>query len=94
MARTHLAEDIQPLSAFRANAASSIGHLRRTKRALVLTQRGRSAAVVLDVAEYQNLIDELDTLRDVHRAARQLEAGKGIAHAIVKKSLLKRFRGR
>lgn len=80
MRRIDLAEDIKPVTEFRANAAALIERLRQTKRALVLTQRGHSAAVVLDVDEYERLVEELELLRDIHLAERQLREGQGASH--------------
>lgn len=72
--------DIRPLSAFRAHAAEIIRHVRETRRPVVLTQRGHGAAVLLDVEEYERMIEELDLLRDVRAAERELEAGGGLSH--------------
>ena len=52
MKRLRIEQDVQPVSAFRANAAKLIEQVQSHKRALVLTQRGRSAAVVLDPAVF------------------------------------------
>jgi len=54
MPKVKPSKDIQPLSTFRANAASLVQQVRETKRPLVLTQRGCSAAIVLDVDEYES----------------------------------------
>jgi prevent-host-death family protein len=54
--------------------------VRESRRSLVLTQRGHSAAVVLDVRQYERLMEELELLRDVHRAEQQIAAGEGITH--------------
>ena len=56
MERINLEEDIRPLSEFRAHTASFVDHVKRTGRPLVLTQHGKSAAVLLDVREYQRLL--------------------------------------
>ena len=88
MAGIHLEEDIRPLSEFRANTADLIQRVRTSGRPLVLTQRGHSAAVVMGVAEYQRLIEELELLRDIQTALHELEAGKGIPHSAAKKRLL------
>jgi len=88
MAGMHLEEDIRPLSEFRANAADLIQKVRVSRRPLVLTQRGRSAAVLMGVAQYQRLIDELDLLRDIQTGVHELEAGQAIPHATAKKRLL------
>ncbi len=56
-------EDIHPLSEFRANAAAFIKKVQETQRPIVLTLRGRGRAVLLDVDEYQKVMDELTELR-------------------------------
>lgn len=80
MQRIHLAQDIRPLSEFRANAAALIKQLQTTHRPLVLTQRGHSAVVVLDVQEYERLLEELELLRDVQAAEQEVDAGGGLSH--------------
>jgi len=90
--RLKLDTDIKPVSEFRANAAGLIEEVRASGRPLVLTQRGHSAAVVLDVVEYEKLIDEIEVLRDVATALQQLDAGKGISHREAKAELRRRFR--
>jgi prevent-host-death family protein len=73
-------EDVQPLTAFRANAASFVEQVRQTHRPLILTQHGKSAAVLLGAAEYEALLDELELLRDVSNAEHQIDSGRGIPH--------------
>ena len=92
MKRLRIDQDVQPVSAFRANAAKLIEQVQTHKRALVLTQRGRSAAVVLDPAEYDRLIETLELLQDVHEANNQVTAGKGISEKKAKEILLRRRR--
>ena len=88
MRRPHLDEDIKPLSEFRAHASALLQRIRDQKRPLVLTQRGHSAAVVVDVSEYERMIDELELLRDVRIAEEQLERGEGVSHADARSRLL------
>ena len=83
--------DIQPLTVFRANAASFVEQVQATRRPLILTQHGRSAAVLLGVADYEALIDELELLRDIRTAEREIEEGKGIPHSEVVESLHSRL---
>lgn len=79
--------DIQPVTEFRANAAQFIEQVQETGEPLILTQHGRSAAVLLDVESYEAMTDELALLRDVREAESQIEAGKGAAHSAVAKRL-------
>ena len=93
MRQPKLDRDIKPVSEFRANAAELIEQVKNTGRPLVLTQRGHSVAVVLDVAEYAQLIEELELLRDVGTAVKQIESGKGVSNREAKAELRRRFRG-
>jgi len=92
MRTLNVEEDIRPLSEFRADAAGLLAQVRRTKRALVLTQRGHTSAVVLDPSEYQRLVNELELLRDLHTAAQQLDRGEGSPHQSAKTLALARLR--
>ena len=85
-------QDVQPLSAFRANAAGFLDQVRSTKRPLVLTQHGKSAAVVLDVDQYEALVDEIEVIRDIRQAKAELARGEGIPHEEVVAELRARLK--
>ncbi len=89
MKRINLETDIRPLSDFRANIASIIEEIKRTKRPVVLTQHGRSAAVMLDVAEYEKILERIELLTDIEIAESQIENGKGIDHQQAKSQIMK-----
>lgn len=80
MERISLAQDIQPLSSFRSNVAGFIKQVQNTHRPLVITSHGRSAAVLLDVNNYEALMERIDLLQDIHTAECQLAAGEGMPH--------------
>ena len=52
------------MTEFRAHASAFLDQIRATKRAVILTQHGRSAAVLLDVTVYEELLGELAVLRE------------------------------
>ena len=91
MQRIQLDEDVKPLSEFRANVASFIERIQKTKRPLVITQRGKSAAVMLDVAEYETLLEKLELLSDIQIAETQVKQGKGLSHDDAKNQVLGRI---
>jgi len=92
MQRIKLNTDIRPLSEFRANVASIIDEVRKTKRPIVITQHGKSAAVMLDVSEYESLLEKLELLTDIHTAETQLQKGEGISHREAKQNILERIK--
>ena len=61
-------QDVRPVTEFRAHASAFLDQVRATRRAMILTQHGRSAAVLLDVSVYEELLGELTVLRETRSA--------------------------
>ena len=53
------------MTEFRANASAFLDQLHQTRRPVILTQHGRSAAVLLDVRDYEEMLDALGSRPDV-----------------------------
>ena len=51
-----ITKDIQSLTTFRRRSGDFMKQLRKSKRPVVLTVRGKAAAVVLDAEAYQRLL--------------------------------------
>ena len=92
MAKIKLSEDIRPLTEFRSNMAAVIGQVRETGRPVVLTEHGRSTAVLLGVRDYEALVEELELLRDVRTSEQQLAAGKGVVQTRARSELKRRLK--
>jgi antitoxin YefM len=65
VSRLRLSRDIRPLSEFRANTAAFVRHVQESRQPLVLTQHGRSAAVLLGISEYERLLERAELLEDI-----------------------------
>ena len=52
-----ITKDIQSLTTFRRRSGDFMKQLRRSKRPVVLTVRGKAAAIVQDAEAYQRLLD-------------------------------------
>lgn len=89
MDKLKLDEDIRSLSEFRASVASFVKQVQETRRPMVLTQRGRGVAVLIDVREFEHLQERLEILEDVYQAEGQLASGEGISHREAKARVLK-----
>jgi antitoxin YefM len=92
MERINLNQDIKPLSEFRANATACIKQVHDTKRPIVITQHGKSSAVLMDVQEYEELLEKLELLQDVRLAETQISDEQGIAHDHVKKQIMEKIK--
>ncbi len=90
MQKIRIDQDIQPLSEFRSKVAFYFDKVKRTKRPLVITQNGKSSAILLDVTEYQSMIDKLELLEEIKSAEDQISRGMEISHRDVKKKFAQR----
>lgn len=52
-----ITSDIQSLTTFRRRSGDFMKQLKKTKRPVVLTVKGKAAAIVQDAAAYQHLLD-------------------------------------
>jgi len=90
MQRVQLDQDIQPLSEFRSKVAFYFDKVKKTKRPLVITQNGKSAAILIDVSEYEAMVDKIEVLEDIKLAEEQIRKGMEFSHQVVKKRFSKR----
>ena len=86
-----LDEDIRPLSEFRSGVASFIKQVNETRRPLVLTQRGRGVAVLVDIREFEAMRERIAILDDIVTAEAQIDAGQVISHDEAKARVLKKL---
>lgn len=92
MQRLKINQDIKPLSEVRTGIANFIKQVHDTKRPVIITQHGKSVAVLLDVHEYEAMQERLELLSDVQISLSQLENGEGVAHEEAKESVRNRIR--
>ncbi len=69
--------NIIPVSDLRQNAAKVLKQLRDTKEPLIVTQRGRAAAVIVSVEAYEQSEHDKELLRLLAKGDREIEIGKG-----------------
>lgn len=90
MFRIQLDKDIQPLSEFRSKVAFYFDKVKKTKRPLIITQNGKSAAILLDVSEYEAMLDKIELLEEIKLAEEQISKGLTVSHKDVKKKFAER----
>jgi prevent-host-death family protein len=90
MQRLKINQDIKPLSEIRIGIANFIKQVHNTKRPLIITQHGKSVAVLIDADEYEAMQEKIELLTDVQTSLNQLEKGEGIDHEDARKKVLKR----
>lgn len=75
-----LAEDIIPVTNFRSKAAELLQKIKKSGRPLILTQRGRSTAVLEDVKEYENRLERLELLEAIVQGLQAADRGNLVPH--------------
>jgi len=65
-----ITKDIQSLTTFRRRSGAFLKQLRKSKRPVVLTVKGKAAAIVQDAKAYQHLLD-IAALADAEEGIRQ-----------------------
>ena len=68
---------IVPISDLRKDAANILGRMKKSNEPVVITQRGRAAAVMVSVEEYERSTHEREILRLLAQGDREIAAGKG-----------------
>lgn len=68
---------IVPVTDLRQNAAGVLKRLKDSRDPLVITQRGRAAAVLLSLDEYERSQQEREILRLLARGEKEITAGRG-----------------
>jgi prevent-host-death family protein len=84
---TKFSEDIVPLSDMKVNPGRVVNQVDKTHRPVLLTNRGRGVAIVQSLKDYENETEERSFLRGVVQGLMDLEEGREIGLADVKKRL-------
>ena len=85
------AKDIKPISEMRANATALVKQVQASKRPLVITQNGRSVAVLVDVEEFQRVCDEWELFRAIAQGEQDIAEGNVRPHHEVMQALKERL---
>jgi prevent-host-death family protein len=69
--------NIVPITDLRQDATSIVKRVSAAREPLIITQRGRAAAVMVSVEAYEHFQHELELLRLLARGEKEVEKGKG-----------------
>ena len=69
--------NIVPISDLRQDAAKVLKQVRGSREPIIITQRGRAAAVLLSVESFERSERDKEILRLLARGEREIEAGEG-----------------
>jgi prevent-host-death family protein len=69
--------NIIPITDLRQDATAIVKRVAASREPIVITQRGRAAAVMVSTETYEHSQHELELLRLLARGEKEIEAGKG-----------------
>ncbi len=75
-----ITRDIQSLTTFRRRSGDFMKQLKKSKRPVVLTVKGKAAAIVQDAEAYQRLLDiaaRADATEGIRQGLEEARRGKG-----------------
>ena len=75
MSNTRFSEDVRTLTELKTKASTLVEQVRRSRRPMLVTRRGRGVAVLLDLDVYERLIDRASFVEAVETGAAAAAAG-------------------
>jgi prevent-host-death family protein len=75
-----ITKDIHSMTTFRRNPSQFMKQLKKNKRAVVLTVKGKAEAVIQDAESYQRLLDiaaRADAREGIRQGLEQVRKGEG-----------------
>lgn len=69
--------EIVPITDLRHDSSAVLKRVRASREPLIITQRGRAAAVMLSVEEYERAENERQILRLLARGEKEIASGEG-----------------
>jgi prevent-host-death family protein len=70
--------NITPLTDFRNNIKKYLEEISIHKKPIILTQHGKSAAVIMDAEKYQEMQDQIDFMRKVTLGLEDYREGRTV----------------
>ena len=88
----NILQDVCPISEFRENASTLVAKVRADHRPLIITQYGKSSAVLVSAESYQEMLDRIEILTDIAASEEEIANGGGVEHEDFFKELLAKYK--
>jgi len=83
---------VELVTNLKRKATEILGGLASDREPVLITQHGRPAAYLLDVATYEEMKSRIELLEGIARGERAIEEGRVVSHSAAKKRM-KRWLG-
>jgi prevent-host-death family protein len=83
----NLIEDIKPISYVKSHTAEIMKQLEEKNTPVVITQNGEAKAVLMDVKQYQNIVDSMNLLKILSIGENDIKNKRTYTHDEVQKKI-------
>jgi prevent-host-death family protein len=83
----NVAEDIRPISYVKSHTAEVLKQVREKNNPMVITQNGEAKAVLMDVKQYQNIVDTINLLKILSIGENDLKNNRFYTHEELQKKI-------
>ena len=83
----NLAEDIKPVSYVKSHTAKVLKQIEEKNNPLVITQNGEAKAVLMNVKQYQRIIDSINLLKILSIGENDIRTEKTYTHDALDKKI-------
>ncbi|MCL2127806.1 MAG: type II toxin-antitoxin system Phd/YefM family antitoxin [Treponema sp.] len=80
-------EDIKPISYVKSHASEVMKQVGEKNNPVVITQNGEAKAVLMDVRQYQNIIDTINLLKIISIGENDIKNKRYYTHAALDKKI-------
>ena len=85
----NLVEDIRSISYVKSHTAEVMKLIGEKNNPIVITQNGEAKAVLMDVKQYQNIINAINLMKILSIGEKDLKSGSVYTHAELKSKIKK-----
>ena len=83
----NLVEDIRPISYVKSHTAEVMKLVREKNNPMVITQNGEAKAVLMDVKQYQNIVNAINLMKILSIGEKDLKKGRIYTHEELKRKV-------
>ena len=83
----NLVEDIRPISYVKSHTAEVMKLVEEKNNPMVITQNGKAKAVLMDVKQYQNIINAINLIKILSIGEKDLKNGRIYTHDELKSKI-------
>jgi prevent-host-death family protein len=79
--------DVAPVIELKRQTTKVIARVRRSRKLLLITERGRAAAVLVDLVSWEQMMDRIDLLAGIARGEQAVREGRTVSHGTAMRRL-------